>query len=195
MNIDDKSTGALICPHAVPGAAGCSRYGKTFKEKLWLAKHVWSSPACLQRLGSNFWSQQWFPRDHYDVCDYCREIFASTNTNHVSHCERNAQDLTPNGRELARCLGAMQRAKHKGWLCGNCYQLRLEQSHVCSWSARASRREFIEQVQMLSNREGTHCDVLCLLRSTTTDLKLCCCHTLYLNSNCASQPHRLSWAT
>jgi hypothetical protein len=161
MNIEEQRTGALICPNAVSGAAGCSKYSKKFTDKLWLAKHVWNSPACLQRLGSNFWSSQWFPPELCSVCDYCRDIQASTNTSHVASCAGKAQQRSLEGQELALCFVAMQRAKHNGWLCFSCYELHLNRPHVCSWSERASRKEFIEQVQVLSNRDGTHCEVLC----------------------------------
>ena len=140
-----------MCPNSsVHGR--CDRRGYVFKDECWVAKHIWKSPACRQKVGPEFWLPEWFPRELYAVCDYCRDVYSLQSAKqHIEACEEKANGRNPNGPWMKECNLTMKLAREHGLLCTQCYEVHAPGALSCQWGKRKSMWEFAQQRRALMN--------------------------------------------
>jgi len=130
----------------------CGRRGYVFKDECWVAKHIWKSPACRQKFGPEFWLPDWFPRERYAVCDYCRDVYSLQSAQqHSEACEEKANERNTNGPWMKECNLTMKLARAHGLLCTQCYEVHAPGALVCQWVKRKSMWEFAQQRRALMN--------------------------------------------
>jgi len=96
-NADDRRK-RLTCPNSsVHGR--CDRRGYVFKDECWVAKHIWKSPACRQKVGPEFWLPD------------CRDVYMyslQSAKQHIEACEEKANERNLNGPWMKECNLTME---------------------------------------------------------------------------------------